>query len=637
MPKILRLRRGTTSEIASLIGAEGELIVDTTKDTITVHDGVTAGGYPLARASDITNATGTGNVNSVNSGYTDNSITRYDGTSGTNIQNSLVTISDTGAIIAPQASSVIPFYYADVANFPSSATYHGAVAHAHSTGKLYYAHAGWNELANMTDITAGPAGPTGATGPTGPTGATGPQGIQGATGATDTTFAVAGLTVDELYLQATTRLTVTNNSTVAYRFDQYGTTDDPTIYATAGTTIAFNLNVTSHPFLIRTSGGTNYDIGLVHVSTTGTVLTGSAAQGQVSGTLYWKIPSSVSGNYQYICSNHSVMVGVITISAAGGGGGGGGTTTNALTFSTGLTLNSGTTFDGSAARTVSLATSGAASGTYGDSYSSSSFIYMPQFTVDSYGRITSVTTNYIGLGAGGGGGTTLPNQAGQAGKYLTTDGASLSWATVSAGGAGGITWATNSTYGGSITVTNPTGYNTSGSIMVIVLVGSNISAVTNSGLTSGFAYFNEASGAATNTKVFYIYTGGQIAPTTTISGISSYAMAYAYISAGSGGIVLSSSSSSSVSATVSSPSPYSGTPRLIAVSTSSSLNLSTSASIANGGPTWASGSGFAHPNDNQLSAAVWVGTGSWSGPNATASITSNPYMMSWHLTGITGG
>ena len=114
-------------------------------------------------------------------------------------------------------------------------------------------------------------------------------------------------------MPAITRLDVTNNGATAYRFDQYGTADDPTIYAINGTTIAFNLSVTGHPFLIQTSGGTNYDTGLVHVSTAGVVTTGSSAQGKTSGTLYWKIPSSISGNYRYICQIHSGMVGVITI------------------------------------------------------------------------------------------------------------------------------------------------------------------------------------------------------------------------------------------------------------------------------------------------------------------------------------
>jgi hypothetical protein len=125
----------------------------------------------------------------------------------------------------------------------------------------------------------------------------------------------ADLTVDKFYLPAITRLDVTNNGASSYRFDQYGTTDNPAVYAINGTTIAFNLNVVGHPFLIRTSGGSNYNTGLVHVSTTGTVLTGASAQGQTSGTLYWKIPTAIAGSYQYICSIHGAMVGVIEIKA----------------------------------------------------------------------------------------------------------------------------------------------------------------------------------------------------------------------------------------------------------------------------------------------------------------------------------
>jgi plastocyanin len=123
----------------------------------------------------------------------------------------------------------------------------------------------------------------------------------------------ADLTIDQFYLPAITRLNTTNNLSSSYRFDQYGSTDNPTIYAISGTTIAFNLTVTGHPFLIRTSMGMNYSTGLVHVSTGGTVSTGTAAQGQVSGTLYWKIPSGAAGSYQYVCSIHGVMQGVITV------------------------------------------------------------------------------------------------------------------------------------------------------------------------------------------------------------------------------------------------------------------------------------------------------------------------------------
>lgn len=42
-------RRGTTAEHSSFTGLAGELTVDTTKDTVIVHDGSTAGGMPLLR------------------------------------------------------------------------------------------------------------------------------------------------------------------------------------------------------------------------------------------------------------------------------------------------------------------------------------------------------------------------------------------------------------------------------------------------------------------------------------------------------------------------------------------------------------------------------------------------------------
>lgn len=122
----------------------------------------------------------------------------------------------------------------------------------------------------------------------------------------------AGLTVDEIYLPAITALNVTNSGASAYLFDQYDG-NNPQIYAINGTTIAFKLNASGHPFLIQTNVGVNYNTGLVHVTTSGVVTTGAAAQGKDSGTLYWKIPDSISGNYRYQCSVHGAMVGTITI------------------------------------------------------------------------------------------------------------------------------------------------------------------------------------------------------------------------------------------------------------------------------------------------------------------------------------
>jgi len=54
----------------------------------------------------------------------------------------LTSISNTGLITAPQVGNIIPFHYDNQAAFPSATTYHGAIAHSHADGKMYFAHAG---------------------------------------------------------------------------------------------------------------------------------------------------------------------------------------------------------------------------------------------------------------------------------------------------------------------------------------------------------------------------------------------------------------------------------------------------------------------------------------------------------------
>jgi len=51
MSTAVQLRRGTTAEHAAFTGGVGEVTVDTTKDTLVVHDGVTAGGFPVVEAA----------------------------------------------------------------------------------------------------------------------------------------------------------------------------------------------------------------------------------------------------------------------------------------------------------------------------------------------------------------------------------------------------------------------------------------------------------------------------------------------------------------------------------------------------------------------------------------------------------
>ena len=168
--------------------------------------------------------------------------------------------------------------------------------------------------------------------------------------------------------------------------------------------------------------------------------------------------------------------------------------------SSSVTAGSGISVSGS---TVSLATSGVSSGQYG----SSSFV--PQFSVDAYGRITSITEQPISGGGGGGssftniyagaGGTVISPTVGsstlvsadQSGDYLyliagsnvtitgSTGSQNAIMISATGGGSsgGGLTWSTTtmSSYQGSTTITYPTGVAATGNRAYIAFFGSGIS------------------------------------------------------------------------------------------------------------------------------------------------------------------
>ena len=56
--------------------------------------------------------------------------------------------------------SIIPFYFANQAAFPSASTYHGAIAHSHADGAMYFAHSGsWVRMLDAdTDVTVAQGG-----------------------------------------------------------------------------------------------------------------------------------------------------------------------------------------------------------------------------------------------------------------------------------------------------------------------------------------------------------------------------------------------------------------------------------------------------------------------------------------------
>lgn len=130
----------------------------------------------------------------------------------------------------------------------------------------------------------------------------------------------ADLDVHDIAVQSKTTFSTTANGTTAYRFDTYGAVDNPTVYVRAGETIAFDLTGLggAHPFQIQTSGNVAFNTGLIHIAENGTRTIGVAAQGKTAGTLYWKVPASISGTYEYQCTAHAGMNGNIEIEPVAG-------------------------------------------------------------------------------------------------------------------------------------------------------------------------------------------------------------------------------------------------------------------------------------------------------------------------------
>lgn len=74
------------------------------------------------------------------------------GVTSVNTQTGDVVLSatDVGAL-AP--GTVNPVYFADQAAFPDPTANHGAVAHSHADGAMFFAHGGaWNRMANFSEI-----------------------------------------------------------------------------------------------------------------------------------------------------------------------------------------------------------------------------------------------------------------------------------------------------------------------------------------------------------------------------------------------------------------------------------------------------------------------------------------------------
>tara|TARA_B100000927_G_scaffold143711_1_gene115986 strand:+ start:4143 stop:5309 length:1167 start_codon:yes stop_codon:yes gene_type:complete len=183
-----------------------------------------------------------------------------------------------GRMIGTDTNNVIPFYYNNYSEFPSSSTYHGAVAHAHNTGRLYFAHAGWKELVNKES--------------------------DGTVGTGTETYNVGLITAIGNNL-VSSQWTLGASGSSHYTFTGPGNlsgTSDPVIYLARGQTYQFvNNSGGSHPFEIRTSnGGSAYSTGVTN---------NSAA----SGVIKFEVPFDAPNTLYYQCTNHAGMGGTVVV------------------------------------------------------------------------------------------------------------------------------------------------------------------------------------------------------------------------------------------------------------------------------------------------------------------------------------
>ena len=247
MAKRLKLRGGTTTQHNSFTGSDREVTVDTTKETLVVHDGSTAGGFSLMR-SDIMQE----NLD-VNG-------------------NSIVSASNGNIAITPNGSGKVVL---DGLSYPTSDGTNGQVITTNGSGVLSFGTVDLSVKANI-------ASPTFTGTPSAPTASAGTNTTQLAT----TAFVTTAVANAEPFPSGTSMLFQQTNAPTGWT--KQTTHNDKAIRLVTGS--------------VGTGGSSAFSSALATPSVAGGAVSGSPGNNQSVNA--GNLAVSVSGNI----SNHTLSV-----------------------------------------------------------------------------------------------------------------------------------------------------------------------------------------------------------------------------------------------------------------------------------------------------------------------------------------
>lgn len=515
----VKLRRGTTSQHSTFTGSEGEVTVDTDKDVVVVHDGTTTGGHPMVKASslatvatsgdynDLINKPGSGLGSVTSVGLSLPNIFDVSGspvtTAGT-LTGTLATQTANKVLASPNGSTGTPTFRSLVAGDIPTLNQDTTGTASNVTGVVAIANGGTGASTATAALTALGAYP--ASNPNGYTSNTGTvTSVSGTAPIVSSGGTTPVLSIDA----ATTSAAGSMSAADKAKLDGIAAGAEVNVNADWNA-VSGDAEILNKPTLGTISNQNSNNVSITGGSITGitdlAIADGGTGSSSASGARVNLLPS-LTGNNGKVLAVNSAQTDVEWVPVSGGGG---------SVTSVGLSLPS--IFDVSGSP---ITTSGTLIGTLASQTANKVFASpdgatgtptfralvagdIPTLNQNTTGTASNVT-GVVAIANGGTGQTTAndafnalaPSQTGNSGKYLTTNGTTTSWATVTGGGGSAVEVKDEGT---SLT-TGVTSLNFTGAGVTATASGNDVTvAITSGGISSADIQEFSTTGTSTWTK-----------------------------------------------------------------------------------------------------------------------------------------